>query len=675
MTKTASSAPRCAAFVGPYLSGKTTLLEALLAHTGAVSRKGTMKEGNTVGDGTPEARGRQMSTEINIATTEYLGDRWTFLDCPGSVELSQEAVNALMVVDTAVVVCEPEPTKALTLAPLLKVLDDHRIPHIVFINKMDSANVRMRETLEALQGISERPLVLRELPIRHGDQITGLVDLVSERAFRWTSGKASELMRMPDAVLETEQDARTEMLESLADFDDTILEKLLEEVALPTDEIYGSLTRDLQEDLIVPVFFGSAESGHGITRLLKVLRHEAPGPEVTMERLGTPAGTDPSAMVFKTLHAAHTGKLSFVRVWSGAVSDGSSLGGNRVSGVFRMLGQKQDKVGSAGVGDVVGLGRLEDARTGDLLSNSGKERVADWPEPLAPLYCLNIHTVQRSDDVKLSGALAKIAEEDPSLSHEINIDTGQLVLWGQGEVHLNIALDRLRNRFNLEVKGQRAQVPYKETIRKSTSRHARHKKQSGGHGEFGDVHMEVKPLPRGSGFEFTDSISGGVVPKQYIPAVESGVREFLVRGPLGFPVVDVSVRLYDGQFHAVDSSEMAFRKAAILCMKEAMPECGPVLLEPVMQVDISIPNEFTSKVQRIVTGRRGQVLGFDAKNGWKNWDQVAAQIPQAELHDLIIELRSVTLGVGTYSAKFDRLQELSGREADQVIAQRVAETR
>jgi elongation factor G len=668
------SAPRCAALVGPYLSGKTTLLESILVRTGAVGRKGSVREGNTVGDSTPEARARQMSTEVNVASTSYLGDPWTLIDCPGSVELAQEARNALMVVDLAVVVCEPEPDKALILSPLLRFLDVQKIPHMIFINKMDLGSVEIRRSLEAIQAISSRPLVLREVPIRDGEQVVGFVDIVSERAFRWQPGQSSELIQLPDAVAERELSARTEMLEALADFDDTLLEKLLEDVVPSTDEIYDNLTRDLQQDRIVPVFFGSGEQMFGITRLLKALRHEAPEPRATAERLRIAADGEPCARVFKVVHAAHTGKLTFARVWRGEINDGGTLNGERVSGISRVLGQKSEKQTRAEAGEVVALGRLEGTRIGDMLSPSGAVATGEWPEPLKPLFAVAIRAQQRADEVKLTAALSRLVDEDPSLSYGHDADTSELLLWGQGEMHLAIALDRVRDRAKLPIESTKPQVPYKETIRGSVSQHARHKKQSGGHGEFGDVHVDIAPLPRGTGFTFAETITGGAVPRQYIPAVEAGVREFLNRGPLGFPVVDVAVTLTDGQYHTVDSSEMAFRKAAALAMREGMPKCSPVILEPICKVSIAVPNDFTSRVQRIVSGRRGQILGFESKAGWDGWDEVAVQLPQAEMHGLIVDLRSATLGVGTFEWRFDHLQELTGKPADDVVAQRASQS-
>lgn len=482
--------------------------------------------------------------------------------------------------------------------------------------------------------------------------------------------KGSDLIQLPDSVAEREQEARTEMLEAIADFDDSLLEALLEDTIPPSVEIYANLTRDLQQDQIVPVFFGSAEGLHGVTRLLKALRHEAPEPTKTAERLQIEIKGEACGRVFKTQHAAHTGKLTFMRVFDGEIADGTTLNGDRVSGISRMLGQKTEKINVAGVGEVAALGRMEGVATGALVSPSGARSGAAWPEPLKPLFSVAIRAKQRSDEVKLTGALGRLTDEDPSLSFGHDPDTGEFLLWGQGEMHLLIAVDRLRNRYNMEVESTRPQVPYKETIRGSVSQHARHKKQSGGHGEFGDVHIDIRPLPRGTGFEFSETITGGAVPKNYFGAVETGIRDYLNRGPLGFQVVDVSTTLVDGQYHSVDSSDMAFRKAGALAMREGMPKCNPVLLEPIFNVRIAVPAEFTSRVQRIVSSRRGQILGFEAKEGWSGWDEVAVQLPQSEMHGLIVELRSSTLGVGTFEWEFDHLQELVGKLADDVIAQR-----
>ena len=668
------SAPRCVALVGPYLSGKTTLLEALLSTCGAIHRRGTAKEGNTVGDAAPEARKRNMSTEVSVASAEFLGERWHFLDCPGSIEFLQDARNAMMVADVAVVVVDPEPDKALVVGPTLHYLRENGIPHMIFINKVDHPHVPVAEVMEALQSVSMQSLVLRHVPIRDGENISGYVDLVSERAYAYQPGEKSSLIEVPDAMKDDNDMARQELLEELSNNDDTLLEMLLEDAVPPKEDIYGYLTKDLQDNTVVPVFIGAAEQVSGVLRLMKALRHEAPEAGTTLERLGGVNG-EPAAEIFKTYHMPRSGKLSVARVWSGTVKDGINFGDHRVSGLYRLMGYDQEKVDEAVAGDVVAMGRMDGVNTGDVLTpNGANSKAMPWPETLAPLYSAAIRSEKREDEVKLSAAISKMIDEDESLKISHDNDTHQMLLWGQGDIHLQVAADKLKERYNVTVMTARPEVPYKETIRKPVKQHARHKKQSGGHGEFGDVQVEIKPLPRGSGFQFDETIHGGSVPKNYIPAVEAGVKEYLTEGPLGFPVVDLSVNLFDGQHHAVDSSDMAFRRAGILAMKDGLPQCAPVLLEPICKVTLSVPSEFTANAQGIITKRRGQILGFNPKEGWDGWDEVGAFMPQSELHDLIIELRSLSQGVGTFEWEFDHLTELAGREADMVIeARREAE--
>ncbi len=670
----ANAAPRCVALIGPYLSGKTSLLEALLFACGAITRRGSVREGNTVGDHAPEARSRQMSTETNAANASFLGDPWTILDCPGSIELLYEANSAALASDVAVVVCEPEVEKALMIGPFLRFLDRHSIPHMLFINKLDTASARVREVLAALQEVSERPLVLRQMPLRASEgQVTGYVDVVSERAYRYRRGEASELVPIPDDFSGEEQEARTGLMEKLADFDDALLEKLLEDAEPSKEEIYGHLTRNLGEDRIVPVFLGAATQGHGVTRLWKALRHETPSPQATTARLGIAAEGEPLAQVVKTYQLPHTGKLSLVRVWRGTIGEGMVLNGNRAGSVLRLTGAQQEKLSAASLGEIVGLTRMEEVATGAVLSPSGKAEALPQAEKPQPVFGLAITAERRTDEVKLTPAIGKLVDEDPTLELEQNADTRELVLWGQGDVHLQIALDRLRNRHNLPVTGHPATTPYKETIRRGSQQHSRYKRQTGGHGQFADVTIEVKSLPRGSGFTFTDSVVGGAIPRNYIPAVEEGVIEALRRGPLGFPIVDVAVNLLTGQFHTVDSSDQAFHIAGRQAVQECLPKCEPILLEPIELVGISVPNAFTSRVQRLVSGRRGQILGYDAKPDWAGWDVVSAYLPQSELHDLIVELRSLTLGVGNFAHRFDHLQELTGKPAEKVLASRAAE--
>lgn len=668
MSEKVLSGSRNVAIVGPYLSGKTTLLESLLFVTGAISRKGKVSEKSTVGDGSQEARDRQMTVEINAASTEYGGVCFNFLDCPGSVELTQETCNALVGVDAAIVVCEPDKARVLTLAPLFQFLDDWEIPHLVFINKMDRASDNFGEILTALKGVSSRPLVLHQYPIGQGEHLKGFIDLVTEQAYQYHAGAPADPIPLPGDLKDEEHAARVEMLETLADFDDHLLEELLKDINPPEDEVVTDLKMELGADLIVPVFVGVAEQDFGARPLLAALLREAPEPEVTAERRGLTRSDAAIAQVLKTYYTPQGGKLSLVRVWSGTLTDGMTLNGVRMGGLYRLMGQQQLSLTAALAGSIVALARMEGVKTGDVLTGNGK--LSDLPraEAIAPVYALALTTENRNDDVKLSGALNKLLEEDPSLFWEQHGDTREVILWGQGDIHLKVALERLRRKYNLPMSTHLPQIPYKETIRKAAPKvHGRYKHQTGGHGQFGDVYLEIKPLPRGEGFQFKETIVGGVVPRQYIPGVEIGVREYLDHGPLGFPVVDVAVTLKDGSYHNVDSSEQAFKQAARLAMQEGMAQCEPQLLEPILAIAISVPNDFTSKVLRLINGRRGQVLGYDAKENWRGWDEVTAHLPQAEMHDMIVELRSLTMGVGTFRWQFDHLQEVPDKVAERVL--------
>jgi elongation factor G len=655
------------------LSGKTTLLEAILARTGAISRPGTILDKTTVGDASPEARDHGMSVSLNMGDLSFLGDSFTFIDCPGSIEFQHEGALALTACDAAVVVCEPDAKRVPALQIILKQLENRGIPHFLFLNKIDDSEIPLRELIPVLQPASTKPLVLRQIPIWENGVATGFVDLASERAYVYRAHAPSEIIELPVALSERKNEARFHMLEQLADYDDELMEQLLSDAPTSRDKVFGDLTDDLRKGLICPVLLGSALKGNGILRLLKALRHEVPLVAETARRLKL-ENAKSAAYVFKTLHTAHGGKLSLVRVLTGEFGDGTMVAGaagseERAAGVFALRGEEPVKRGPAHAGETVALGRLESIKTGETISaDKGGVVQAKGPPAPEPVFGVGLGLKDRKDEVKLSAALGKLMEEDPSLRLEQNQDTHQMLLLGQGEMHLRVATERLQRKYGVTVERQPRLIPYKETIRKGVEVRGRHKKQSGGHGQFGDVVIEIAPLPRGSGFQFAEKISGGVVPRQFIPSVEIGVRDYLQHGPLGFPVVDIAVTLLDGSYHTVDSSDMAFRQAGRIGMTEGMPKCSPVLLEPIMAVEVSVPSDATARINGIISQRRGQILGFDAREGWAGWDVVQAQIPASEMESLIVDLRSATSGVGTYTAKFDHLAELTGRLADQVLA-------
>ena len=667
--------PRCIALVGPFQSGKTTLLEAILTRTSAIPKQGTVEAGNTVSDSSAEARGHRMSVALTAATTSFMDDSYTFLDCPGSVEFIHDMRAALPAVDAAVVVCEADERKIPQLQLILRELEDLGIPRVLFLNKIDKADKRVQETLKILQPASRVPLVLRQIPIWKNDVVQGFVDLALERAFVYREHMPSEVVELAGGDLDREKEARFSMLEKLADHDDALMEQLLEDVPPARDAVFDDLAKELREGVICPVLLGSALRANGVLRLMKALRHEAPTVTETAERLSIDPGKGAVAYVFKTAHIPHGGKLTLARVMTGQLNDGATLissrgEAGRISSMSTLAPGHESKRPSATAGDVVALGKVESALTGDTLTagKAAHEALA-VPPPHAPVIATAIAATDRKDDVRLGQALTRLGEEDPSLHIEHHGETHDVVLAGQGEMHLRVALERLRDRYGVAVTQRTPVVGYRETIRKpANGQRGRHKKQSGGHGQFGDVVLDIRPLSRGEGFTFDERIVGGAVPRNYIPAIGEGVRDALLRGPLGFPVVDVAVTLTDGSYHTVDSSDLAFRTAARIGVSEALPQCQPVLLEPIHQVEIVCPAEATAKINAILSGRRGQILGFDMREDWTGWDVVRAMMPEAEIGNLIVEIRSATAGAGSFTARFDHMAEVTGRAADQIVA-------
>jgi elongation factor G len=657
---------RTIALVGPGGGGKTSLAEALLFAAGAVDRQGSVDAGTSVGDASAEARSRGGSTELNLMRFDFLGDRFALLDSPGSVGFVADGALALAAADLAVVVIDPDADRAILAEPALRQLEALGVPHLIFVNKIDQARGGIRALLEALQPMSSSPLVARQIPIREGEKVTGFVDLALERAFHYRPGKPSEQIDIPADLAEREAQDRFHMLEQLADHDDALLEQLLMDETPDRATIFADIARETRENLVVPVLFGSALNGFGVRRLMKALRHDAPAPDAAAQRLGAKSGC---AFVFKVSHGGSMGRLALARVFGGSLSEGAELkaaNGDtvRVGTLFALQGEKTVKLNKAEAGDVVAIAKAEGVNAGEWLGGQGKAPGLALP---ASNYALAITTKDRKDDVRLSTALHKLVEEDPSLDWEQDEALHETRLRGISDEHLKVTLARLKRRYGVAVDSRAPAIGYKESIRKPVTQRGRHKKQSGGHGQFGDAVIEVKPLPRGAGFQFDEKIHGGSVPKQYIPAIEQGVRDAMMKGPLGFPVVDVAVTLIDGSYHSVDSSELAFRTAGRIAMSEALAAASPHLLEPVHKVTVLAPGYATSRVTSAVASRRGQMLGMDSREGWSRWDKVEALVPEAELQGLDAELRSLSQGLATYQAEFDHLAELNGKLADDVV--------
>lgn len=678
-TKDGRTATRAVALVGPAGTGKTSLAEALLFASGTINRQGSVEAGSSVGDTSPEARARGGSTEINLYHYAYMGDRFALIDVPGGPGFAVDGLAALQSADMALVVIDPAPERAALAEPMLRLLDELSVPHAVFVNKIEHVRAGgVRDLIAQLQPMSREPLALRQIPIREGDQVTGYVDLALERAYRYRPGKESERVEIPGELLEREREERTHLLETLADFDDNLLEALLLDEQLDQAIVMTDLAVDVAENKVVPVVLGSALSDGGVHRLLKLLRHEAPFPAAAAHRLGVNAGG--ALHVFKIANGGAMGRLALGRVLGGELGEGDELiignSPERTGSLFFVQGEKTAKQSSAREGDVVAVAKVDAARSGMVLGRKGaavtEAGLVSYPPRNAAIA---ITTRDRKDDVKLSTALHRLCEEDPALEWHQDDVSHETVLRGINEDHLGVVIGRLQRRYGVTVDTRPPRIAYRESIRKPAGARGRHKKQSGGHGQYGDCVIEIRPLDRGEGFLFEDKITGGAIPRQYIPAVEAGIREAMESGPLGFPVVDVAVTLLDGSFHSVDSSELAFRIAGRMGMAEALEKAAFYLLEPIVKISVNTPGGTGSKAGSVLSARRGQILGLSPHPDWARWERVEALVPESGLHGLDAELRSLSQGLAGFYVAFDHLAELGGKHADEVVKVRSAEPR
>ncbi|MEP6869408.1 MAG: elongation factor G [Novosphingobium sp.] len=663
---------RAVALVGPTGTGKTSLAEAMLFAAGAIVRLGAVDAGSSVGDASPEARARGSSTELNLMRFDWAGDGYILIDSPGFAGFTEDAERAVAVADLAVVVIDPDPARAPLVEPTLRKLEAMGLPHALFVNKIDQAQGSIEDLLTTLQPMSSATLVARQIPIRAGERVAGFVDLALERAYHYQPGQHSQHVPLAAYLREDEGAARFHMLEQLADHDDALLEQLLSDETPSLDTIFGDLARETAAGLVVPVLFGSALNGFGIRRLLKMLRHDTPVAARTAERLGVEGA---AAHVVKVSHGSSVGRLALARVFGDPLAEGAELvmgEGKRVrtGTLFALQGAATAKIARAGPGDIVGIAKVEDVQTGDCLGADGRSpQAGSLIAPPVATCSLAIVVKDQKDEVRLSTALNRLAEEDPGLRWEPDPATHATLLRGCNDDHLAVALKRLQRRYGVAVSVRQPGVAYKETVRRKVEQHGRHKKQSGGHGQFGDVIIELRPLERGGGFQFEDRITGGAIPRQWIPAVEQGVRDAMTSGHFGFAVVDVAVALVGGSFHSVDSSEIAFRTAGRMAMVEALAAATPYLLEPIARVNIHTPASAVSRITSAVASRRGQMVGIVPREGWSRWDMIELLLPEAELHGLEAELRSLSQGLAHYEQRFDHLAEVAAKRADE-IAQR-----
>jgi elongation factor G len=638
------------AVIGLHHAGKTTLTEAILHHCGAIPRRGSVADGTTTTDFEPECIGHAQSTCVGFAHTGCGEVDLMLIDAPGFIDFLEESKIALLAADAAVVVIDADPSRIPQTRVLVDFLESRRMPHLFFINKMDRPGAAPAATLEALVAAYGMHVVAEQMPVGEGDAFSGVVDLVGSATSN--DGRIAA--------------ARGKLLEALGDFDDHLLEELLEGVEPPLDELRRDLHDEYARDQIVPVLFGSAARGIGISELIAAIVEQFPSP-LDVDRqdaAGRPLEAKPGgpvvAQVCKTVIDPQSGKLSVVRIFTGTLTTDSVLTDtsrtgvqSRPGGIYRLQGKKQEPVTSAGPGEIVALSRLDGVHTLDTLTTGGAHTVMpalDLPEPV---FAVAIAPRDRLDDAKLSQMLARLLDEDPALRLVRAEFTNELELRGSGEVHVAVAAERLARKYHVEVDTRPPQIAYRETIAHGTEAHARYKHQTGGHGQFGEVRLRIEPRERGHGVSFEEKVAGGAVPRQFFPAVEKGVREALLRGPSGFPVVDVHVTLYDGSFHAVDSSEASFRTAASMAIRDALPKCGVTLLEPVVAIEVLVPEPFASATVSQLTAKRGVVQSF-GPSADAAFYRVAALVPQAELAHYITELRTATQGLGSFRSRHER---------------------
>ncbi len=630
--------------LGPSHSGKSSLVEALSGLDGKT--------------------GKQLDVPgvARVRSFDFMGEDWAALDVAGGSE-NLAPVGAALAASDAAVLCVPADAEAAVLAaPYMRMIEEAGLPCFLFINKVDAPASRMSETVSALQAYSRHHIVLREVPIREKGEIVGVVDLVSERAWKFHEGELSTLTEMPADLRPREEEARAELLESYADFDDALLEEIIEDKKVLPEEVYEVATKTLQHHDLVPAFLGSAEHRNGINRLMKSLRHEAPGVEVAAKRLG---GDVLAASALADV-VKHLGKTVLVRALSGTVAGGKPLAGGNVGSITDL--DAKTAIASLAPGGLGLTVKTDHLAAGQALSDKDASDLPDWAHPHPSTYRRIVMPVHEKDDSRLSTALERLDEIDAGLVISQDGKSGNPVLATQGPLHLRRLIQKLNDDFGVEVEEGPVPPALRETIRRGAEIHHRHRKQSGGAGQFADVLIELKPEARGSGFVFTETVKGGAVPRNYIPSVEAGAREALVEGPMGFPVVDVSVELKDGKSHSVDSSDYAFRTAGKNAVKEALAEVNTVLLQPIMKVDIHVPSAFTGGLVPLVSGLKGQVLGFEAHPTAAGWDVFQTLLPMTAEDDLFNALGSTTRGTAWFTSAFDHYQEARKEELGDLIA-------
>ena len=652
--------------VGHGGAGKTSLTETFLFNSGTTNRIGKISEGNTVSDYLPEEVKHKVSISMSLIPIEWQGVKVNVLDTPGYSDFFGEVKSSLRVVECGVLVLCGVSGLEVQAEITLNVMEEQKLPKMIFINKLDRKNANFGKVLDQLKGVySNLKFVTLQLPIGQEANFKGIIDIVENKAYSYEENGSGKfvVIEVPSEYKDETDLLREELIEAVAEADDDILIKYLEGEVLNEEDIRTALRKALKQNLVIPVLCGSAIKNIGMTNILNMLVNFVPSPEVMKDKV---------ALVFKTLADPYVGKMSFFRVYGGEFNAetlvvNSNCGSEeKIGQPFYLKGKTQELISSVVTGDIAVVAKLLEVKTGHTLC--GKEHILklqgiDFP---IPSLSVAIQPKTKGDEDKLGTTLSRIMEEDPTIRIHKNTETKELILMGMGEMQLEILQEKLARKFGVEVSMKVPRVPYRETIRKAVKVEGKHKKQTGGHGQYGHVWINIEPLV-GNEFEFAESIFGGSVPKQYIPAVEKGIREAMVEGIMvGYPVTDIKVTLCDGSYHAVDSSEMAFKLAAIVAFRKGVEQAKPTLLEPVVEVEVSVPEEFMGDVIGDLNGKRGKVLGMLVG---EKYQVIRAHVPQAEMMRYAIDLRSITQGRGTFTMKFLRYEEVPTKLSESLVTQ------
>lgn len=681
MTNYTTEQIRNVALIGHSSSGKTTLSEALLFDTGATGRRGRVEDGTTVSDWDEEAIRRKISVATSVLPCEWQGRKINLLDAPGFIDFVGEVKGAIAVADAALVIVDSVAGVEVGTELGWGYLDERSLPRAVFVNKMDRENANFERVLASLRNAFNGTIVPAQLPIGEGGEFRGIVDLIALKAYL---GEAATPAEVPAGLAEAVEKARTQLVEAAAEGNDDLIMKYLEGEELSPEEIVAGLKAGMLAGNVIPVFCGSALTNVGVRSLLDALLAFMPSPlEAPAYTAQQPDGTtvsltaDPTGplavFVFKTVADPYVGKLSYFRVVSGTFNSDSRVWSlptgteERVSQLFSPRGKEQLPVPYMVAGDIGGVAKLSATATNHTLCDKGRQLILPQPTYPEPLFAVAVSPKTKADSAKMGPAFQRITEEDPTLVTRFEAGTGEMILSGMGEVHIDLAIRRMESKFGLSVMTSVPKVPYRESITRSAADFYRHKKQTGGAGQFGEVHMEIKPLPAGSGFEFdTSRVFGGAIASSFFPSIEKGIKQVLNQGPLaGYPVVDVRCEVYDGKMHPVDSKDIAFQIAGREVFKKTFMQAGPVLLEPVMNVKITVPEEYMGDIMSDLNTRRGRVQGMEQVKGK---GIITAQVPLAEMQRYSIDLRSMTQGRGFYSMTLSHYEPVPPHIAEPIIA-------